>query len=102
MADIHKCYCFLVRDDHRNSLTLLWFRDNDPMKDIIEYQMKVHVFGSSPSPAVANYDLRHPAKEGEHKHCSDTQQFVERHFYANDGLVSLPTDTEAISLLQRT
>lgn len=32
---------------------------------------------------------------------TDTLQFVERHFYVDDGLVSLPTEVEAISLFQR-
>eukprot|EP00064_Thunnus_orientalis_P014777 superscaffoldBa00002622_g14824 len=91
MADIQKMFhCFLVREDHHNFLRFLWFRDNDLTKDIIEYCMKVHVFGNSPSSSIAIYGLRLTAKEGE------------RHFYMDNGLVSLPTDTEAISLLQRT
>lgn len=103
MADIQKMFhCFLVRQDHRNFLRFLWFRDNDPTKDIIEYRMKVQVFGNSPSPSIAIYGLRLAAKAGEQEHGTDTRQFVVRHFYVDDGLVSLPTDTEAISLLQRT
>lgn len=103
MADIQKMfYCFLVREDHRNFLRFLWFRDNDPTKDIIEYRMKVHVFGNSPSPSIAIYGLRLAAKEGEREHGADTQRFIERHFYVDDGLMSLPSDTEAISLLKRT
>lgn len=64
--------------------------------------MKVHVFGNSPSPAVAIYGFRQAAKDGEHKHGSDTRRFIKRHFYVDNGIVSLPTDAEAISLLQRT
>ncbi len=33
--------------------------------------MKVHVFGNSPSPAVAIYCLRHAALEGEEKFGQD-------------------------------
>ncbi|XP_067279227.1 uncharacterized protein [Pseudorasbora parva] len=102
-ADIQQMFhCFKVREDHRNFLRFFWFRDSDPTKDVIEYRMKVHVFGNSPSPAVAIYGLRRAASEGENVHGSDTRQFVERHFYVDDGLVSLPTDDQAVSLLQRT
>lgn len=61
--------------------------------------MKVHNFDNSPSPAVTVYGLRRAAQEVEQDHGADTGQFVERHFYVDDGLKSLPTDTEAIDLL---
>lgn len=64
--------------------------------------MKVHVFGNSPSPAVAIYGLWRAVKEGAQKHGTDTVNFVERHFYVDDGLCSVLTDAEAIDLLQRT
>ncbi len=64
--------------------------------------MKVHVFGNSPSLAVAINGLRQATSKGEKVHGSDTRQFVERLFYVDEGLVSLPTDDQAISLLQRT
>ena len=103
VADIQQMfYCFGVREDHRDHLRFLWYRDNDLTKDIINYRMTVHVFGNSPSPAVAIYGLRRAAQEGESDHGADTREFVERHFYVDDGLTSLPTPIEAIDLLQRT
>ncbi|XP_025767154.1 uncharacterized protein LOC112848179 [Oreochromis niloticus] len=103
MADIEQMFhCFVVREDHRDYLRFLWYRENDPSKDIVEYRMRVHVFGNSPSPAVATYCLRRAAKEGEQQYGSDTRHFVEREFYVDDGLVSTSTEEEAISLLQRT
>ncbi|XP_030209647.1 uncharacterized protein LOC115541880 [Gadus morhua] len=103
IADIQQMFhCFLVRKDHRNYLRFLWYRDNDMSKDIVDYRMTVHVFGNSPSPSVAIYGLRRAIHEGAHKHGEDTVQFVERHFYVDDGLISVPTEAEAISLLQRT
>ncbi|KAJ8356530.1 hypothetical protein SKAU_G00193240 [Synaphobranchus kaupii] len=48
-------YCFVVREDHRDYLRYFWYEDNDVNKNMVEYQMKVHVFGNSPSPAVAIY-----------------------------------------------
>lgn len=61
--------------------------------------MKVHVFGNSPSPAVAIYGLRRAIKEGAQEHGADTVNFVERHFYVDDGLRSVSTEAEAIDLL---
>ena len=102
-ADIQQMfYCFVVRDDHRDYLRFLWYRDNDPSKDVVEYRMRVHVFGNSPSPAVATYGLRRAAMKGEQQHGSDTRHFVEREFYVDDGLISVPTEEQAITLLKRT
>lgn len=60
MADIQRMfYCFKVKEKHRDYLRFLWHKDNDVEKEIIEFRMCVHVFGNSPSPAVATYGLRH-------------------------------------------
>lgn len=59
MADIQQMFqCFVMREDHRDYLRFLWHRDNSLNKDIVEYRIKVHLFGNSPSPAVAIYCLR--------------------------------------------
>ena len=56
MADIEKMfYCFFVDSDHRRFLSFIWHEDNDFQKPLVDYQMKVHVFGNSPSPAVATF-----------------------------------------------
>ncbi|KAM4048607.1 uncharacterized protein ACNLHF_011410 [Anomaloglossus baeobatrachus] len=95
-------HCFLVREDHRNFLRFLWYKDNDTNKEMVEYRMRVHVFGNSPSPAVATYGLRRTALEGESEYGTDARGFVEKDFYVDDGLKSLPTEEEAIDLLKRT
>ncbi|KAM5180734.1 uncharacterized protein ACMZJ9_001273 [Mantella aurantiaca] len=95
-------HCFIVREDNRNFLRFRWYRNNDVSNEVIDYQMKVHVFGNSPSPTVAIYGLRKTAKEGEEEFGTDAHQFVERNFYVDDGLKSLPTEEEAIDLLTRT
>ncbi|XP_073772958.1 uncharacterized protein [Danio rerio] len=98
-ADIEQMfYGFLVREDDRNFLRFLWFRNNDPSEDIVEYRMRVHVFGNSPSPAVAIYCLRQSVKDGD----PDVRSFVNRDFYVDDGLKSLPTEKAAIDLLKNT
>lgn len=102
-ADIEQMFhCFEVSLKHRNYLRFLWYTDNDPGKELSEFRMCVHVFGNSPSPAVATYGMRRAALDAETSLGSDISSFVERNFYVDDGLTSLPTSTEAIDLLQRT
>ncbi|XP_017275504.2 uncharacterized protein LOC108249317 [Kryptolebias marmoratus] len=102
-ADIEQMfYCFNVHEQDRNYLRFLWFRDNDISKDIVEYRMRVHVFGNSPSPAVAIYGLHQSVLRSEPDSDPDVRQFVTRDFYVDDGLKSLPTIEMAVSLLQRT
>jgi len=59
MADVQQMfYSFYVQENHRDYLRFLWYEDNKPEKQMVEYRMCVHVFGNSPSPAVATYGLR--------------------------------------------
>lgn len=95
-------HCFKVWPEYRNFLRFLWFKNNDPEKEAVEFHMNVHVFGNSPSPAVAIYCLRQAAQEGQSAYGEDAYQFVVRDFYVDDGLKSLPTADAAISLLKRT
>ncbi|XP_053305886.1 uncharacterized protein LOC128468218 [Spea bombifrons] len=102
IADIQQMFhCFLVKEKDRNFLRFLWYRDNDPSKDVIEYRMRVHIFGNSPSPAVAIYGLKRSAQEGEAEYGSDVRQFVERDFYVDDCLKAMPSNETAINLLRR-
>ena len=57
--------------------------------------MTVHVFGNSPSPAVAIYSFRRAAQEGQKEHGKDAEQFIMRNFYVDDGLTSFPTAGKA-------
>ncbi|XP_075706846.1 uncharacterized protein LOC142741353 [Rhinoderma darwinii] len=101
-ADIQQMFhCFLVKKEHRNFLRFLWYKDNDPSKDVTEYRMKVHIFGNSPSPAVAIYGLRRAAQDVETKYGTDVRRFVEKDFYVDDCLKSMPTNETAICLLKR-
>ena len=102
-ADIKQMFhCFRVREQDRNFLRFLWFQNNDPAQGVIEYRMTVHVFGNSPSPAVAIHCLRQSAKQGKPHYDPEVEQFVTRDFYVDDGLKSLPTAKGVISLLKRT
>lgn len=63
--------------------------------------MNVHVYGNRPSLAKAIYGLRRTAQEGEQKCGSEAREFMERNFYIDNWLKSLPTE-EASGLLKRT
>ena len=102
-ADIEQMfYGFLVREDHRNFLRFLWYRDNNPDKDLVEYRMRAHVFGNSPSPAIATYGLLKIATASEKQFGSDVKEFIERNFYVDDGVASLPTVEHAVGLIRKT
>lgn len=82
MADVEQMfYCFRVNPAHRNFLRFLWHEDNDVNKPLIEYRMTVHVFGNSPSPAIATYGMRRTVKEVEHIYETDVTHYIERDFY---------------------
>ena len=76
----------------------MWYEDNDPEKSFIQYRMCVHVFGNSPSPAVVTYGLRRTVEKSD----PDVNKFVNKDFYVDDALTSLPTVKEAVDLLKRT
>ncbi|XP_056002772.1 uncharacterized protein LOC125674273 [Ostrea edulis] len=103
MADKQKMfYSFTVREDHRSYLRFLWYKDKDFNKDIIEYRMRVHVFGNKPSPAIASYALQKTADIASETSGKDIKKFVQRNFYVDDALTSVSSAEEDIDLLTRT
>ncbi len=99
-ADIEQMfYSFFVNEEHRDFLRFLWFCNNDPDDDIIDYRMKVHLFGNTSFPAFATLGLRKTAIEGQHVYGQDAKEFVDKNFYVDDRLISLPTSGQAINLV---
>ncbi|XP_053375012.1 uncharacterized protein LOC128547190 [Mercenaria mercenaria] len=102
-ADIQQMFFqFRVHEAHRNYLRFIWFKNNDPEQELVEYRMCSHVFGNSPSPAIAAYGLKKTAAEMEPIFGSDVREFVEKDFYVDDGLSSYPDEATAIDLVTRT
>ena len=98
-ADIQQMfYSFRVHKEHRNFLRFMWYEDKDPEKSLIQYRMCVHVFGNSPSPAVATYGLRRTVADSD----PDVIKFVNKDYYVDDALTSLPSVKEAVDLLKQT
>ncbi|XP_060573880.1 uncharacterized protein LOC132731684 [Ruditapes philippinarum] len=99
MADIKQMfYCFSVHEEHRDYLRFFWHEGNNPDKPLIEYRMTVHVFGNSPSPAIATYCLRKSVETAD----AEIQNFVYKDFYVDDALISRQNENEAVSLIKRT
>ena len=104
-ADIEQMFFnFYVHEQHRDYLRFIWYKDNNPENELIEYRMRVHVFGNSPSPAVATLGLRKSAcsNDTHNESCSSVCKFVRNNFYVDDGLVSLPDEDSAVNLIKNT
>ncbi|XP_078380267.1 uncharacterized protein LOC144663229 [Oculina patagonica] len=91
-----------VKEEHRNLLRFLWWEDNDLDKPPVEFGMKVHLFGAVSSPGCANFALKRTAEDFEETFGSEAAEFVRKDFYVDDGLKSVPSTSQAISLIQNT
>ena len=92
---------FRVNQEHRNFLRFFWFENGNYEGKPVEYRSTVHLFGAASSPAVANFALKRAASDYEESFGSDVKDFVQRNFYVDDGLMSLPSVDEAASLVRR-
>lgn len=98
MCDIEQMFhSFHVNPKHRDFLRFLWFKDNDPSNEIVEFKMTVHFFGNGSSPAVATFGLRKTADTNQEKYGIAVREFVNRDFYVDDELTSCHTEREAIN-----
>ena len=93
---------FYVSEHHRDLLRFLWWEDGDQDKDVVEYRMKVHLFGAASSPGCANFGLKRAADDGEEEFGADAATLIRENFYVDDGLKSTPTAPEAIKLIEST
>ena len=101
MTDIKRMFHhFVVAEEHRDLLRFLWWLDGDPLKEVVEYRMKVHLFGASSSPGCANFGLKRAADDGEEEFGTEAAVFIRKNFYVDDGLESVPTVPEAILLIK--
>ena len=97
-CDIEKMFFqFRVNPEHRDFLRYLWFNENG---EIVDYRMKVHVFGASSSPSCAIYGLKKLASDyGDDYPLA--RRFIQDHFYVDDGLVSTDSTDEAVKMAKQ-
>jgi hypothetical protein len=60
--------------------------------------MNVHIFGAKYSPSIANFALRKTAKNNSNDFSQSAVDPIEKDFYVDDLLKSLPNEQEAIGL----
>ncbi|XP_047666930.1 uncharacterized protein LOC125140835 [Tachysurus fulvidraco] len=89
---------FLVPPDERNYLRFLWWEGGDLEKEPQEYRMAVHLFGATSSPGCANFGLKYLAQQHKVNYPS-ASAFIEKNFYVDDGLTSVPSTSEAKELI---
>lgn len=97
VGDIEKMYYQVrVPKYHADYLRLFWFDDSKTKP--IEFRLRVHVFGATSSPSVANFALRQTALE---PGCPESvKNAILTNFYVDDFLCSVNTEEAAVNLMQ--
>ena len=99
MCDVRKMFHrFRVVEQDRNFLRFMWWEDGDTTRGILDYRMKVHLFGAASSPGCANYGLKHLAGQHEAEYPM-AAKFIDRHLYVDDGVISVEDAQTATSLV---
>ncbi|KAI2645663.1 Cold shock protein 1 [Labeo rohita] len=99
MADIESMfYQVKVPAEDSDLLRFLWWSKGDLSKDLEEFRMVVHLFGASSSPRCSNYALKKCADDHGAMFNQRTVEVVQNHFYVDDCLFSVPTESDAIQL----
>lgn len=80
-------YQFYVTPPHRDYFRFLWWEAGDITRALVDYRMKVHIFGATSSPGCANFGLKQIAKDYAYIH-AEAADFLQRDFYVDDGLYS--------------
>ena len=91
-----------VAEQDRDLLRLLWWKDCDLTKEPAEFRMTVHLFGTTSSPACANYPLKMSANDNEKDLEAEAVNFIRRDFYVDDGLTSVESVQDAVTLSRNT
>lgn len=87
-----------VKPEDHDALRFLWWPDDDMSKELIEYRMQVHLFGSTSSPSCASFCLRKTADDHKENFDEDVINTVKRNFYVDDCLKSTTTVEAAVNL----
>ena len=99
MSDIEAMFHQVrVRPSDCDALRFLWWPDGNLDSVPREFQMRVHLFGGTSSPSCANFALKKTAQDNKADFNPETIQTVERNFYVDDCLKSVPTEDAAVTL----
>ena len=101
MADIEKMFHQVnVKEQDREALRFLWWPEGDLSKEPVEHQMTVHLFGATSSPSCCSYALKKTAEDNKQDFSKQVIDTVNRDFYVDDCLKSLPMKEEAVNLVE--
>ena len=93
-AMFHQVY---VKPSYVDALRYLWWRNGEKDQEPVVYKMLVNFFGTKSSPTNVNFTLKQTAAEFGHLLEPNIWEIVNKHFYVDDCLVSLPSVAEAVT-----
>ena len=102
MTDIKSMFHqFYITEEQRDLLRFLWWENGNPDENVVEYRMKVYLFGAASClRGCANFGLKKAADAGEEEFGFAAAEFIRKDFYVDDGLKAVPSIEEAISLIK--
>ena len=78
----------------------LWWSNNDLNRELIDYEMDVHVFGGTSSPGCCIYVLRRAAIDNAPNYDTDVAETLLHNFYVDDLLKLVESEEVAIQLIK--
>lgn len=75
---------FFVYLFYRDYLCFVWYEDNDIIKLLVDYRMKVYVFGNGLSLVVVVFGLRKIVDIVEKIVGVDVKEYIYKNFYVDD------------------
>ena len=99
VGDIAKMFNMIrLAEEDRDFYRFLWYREHDINSDPVSYRMKVHLFGSTCSPAIANYALK---RSVECEQDQRTKSVVLDSFYVDDMMHSFAEEDLATEVVHQ-
>ena len=86
-----------VKPRHVDALRSLWSPNGEIDQEPVVHRMLVHIFEAKCSPTCANFALKQTTVEFKHLFEPNILEIVNKHFYVDDCLVSLPSVAEAVT-----
>lgn len=87
-----------VQEKDCDVLRFLWWPNGDLNQQPRSYSMQVHLFGATSSPSCAAYALKRTADDHADLFEPDVVSIVDRNFYVDDCLKSVPSEKGAVKL----
>ena len=102
MADVQAMFHQVkVKPTDQDVLRFLWWPGGDTSRLPEIYRMTVHLFGGTWSPSCCTYALQRAVKDFGQGYTEDARRAVEKNFYVDDLLKSVPSTATAIKLSKK-